>query len=380
MQAVDYGTYNPNYISPRTHAKLESLVKTIIANPGAMMKFGQFDELTAKIDPKVVIAHLPKGVGEEQLFGMAMLSHDTECATPIYTRELTERALRFEWPSLDWFIRQVWDPDEESHFLPYRLFGMGMGASEAHMDERVKRARASSFTHRGVDTPAGVVMFGTEQEYLTGNWHRIMAKLIRPACPEAASAITWVAQREVLHKQWYREMAAILLEEEPRRVQEMAHAIIRFEMPGNQICPELEHQVSGWLTNMGADIDQIVAGMVREIYKISSSTGMAGKMALEIGEAKGMKMGWIKVAHVHHAINRLGQPGSGIVGEAVMDFILTLVGESLLEKFHLSKLWTPEKNSDPAYRFYTGPVELVRSLLRNWVASKIKVDLGTSIG
>jgi hypothetical protein len=92
---------------------------------------------------------------------------------------------------------------------------------------------------------------------------------------------------------------------------------------------------------------------------------MAGAMIIEIAAEKGYKLGPISPRVVQTAINRLGGPGYGLLGEA------------LLERVGLSYVFKAERGQqDSAYAPYTAAYERVRGLLRSWVAKQIDFKLG----
>ena len=176
---------------------------------------------------------------------------------------------------------------------------------------------------------------------------------------------TRIKRRETLHTMWYRDMTALQVEGNPRLMRGVAEALLKFEMPGNTLVPDLQAKVGRWMPLMGADFERITRDMVRIIYETLSDTRMAGAMIIEIAAEKGYKLGPLSPRVVQTAINRLGGPGYGLLGEA------------LLERVGLSYVFKAERGrQDSAYAPYTAAYERVRGLLRSWVAKQIDFKLG----
>jgi hypothetical protein len=343
-----------------THAKLGALVDRVERAPGDMIDLREFEELQQDLNVRDVVATLPQGLDDEDFSGILRLALLTECATETYGDAFEQRARRFSAPWLARFNERVWVPDELTHHTPYKYILLSLGHAEEELDRDIRRVQEINYIHKGGDTPAHVTTFGIVQEYLTDNWHGLIADLLRPAAPKAAYMATRIKRRETLHTVWYRDMVALQIEGNPRLLPYIAEALIRFEMPGNTLAPELQGQASRWIPLMGADFDRITRDMVRFIYTTLNDTRMAGKLLLEVAAERGMRMGPLSPATLRASLDRLGGPGYGLLGEA------------LLERVGLSYFFrTHDGRQDSALSFYEGTYERLRSLARVWVAKQI---------
>src|SRR6185295_19658213 len=155
-------------------------------------------------------------------------------------------------------------------------------------------------------------------------------------------------------------MTALQVEANPRFMSSVGEALLKFEMPGNTLVPQLQGSVGRWMPLMGADFERITRDMVRLVYETLSDTRLAGAMIVEIAAERGYKLGPLSPRLVQTAINRLGGPGYGLLGEA------------LLERVGLSYVFKAERGrQDSAYAPYAAVYERVRGLLRSWVAEQI---------
>lgn len=178
---------------------------------------------------------------------------------------------------------------------------------------------------------------------------------------------TRVKRRETLHTLWYRDMTALQLEADPGLIEPVASALLKFEMPGNDILPELQSSVTRWLPLMGADFQRITRDLIRFVYEMMSNTRTAGRFVLEIARQNGRKLGPISAHQVQMALNRLGGPGYGLVGEA------------LLESVGLDYMFKPQRGrQDSGFALYEQPYERLRGLVRTWVSNQMnfKVTVG----
>ena len=354
----------PFSLPAETHAKLDALVARIEARPGDMVGAHEFDELQERIDVRAVLRTLPEGLSEEDFAGILKLALLTECATETYGDAFAERAERFDVPWLGRFNERVWVPDELTHHTPYKMILMSLGFSEEELDREIRHTQEIDYIHKGGDTPVHVTTFGFVQEYLTDNWHGLVAKLLRTASPEAAYMATRIKRRETLHTVWYRDMTAIQIEAEPRYMTLVAEGLLKFEMPANTLAPELQQNVARWMPLMGADFELISRDLVRLIYQTMSDTRMTGALLVEIAAEKNFDLGPISPRLIRAAANRLGGPGYGLLGEAV------------LERMGLSYLFRSKRErQDSAFALYDGAYERVRGMLRSWVAKQIDFRL-----
>lgn len=348
----------------RAHARLEALVDGIEARPGDMIDVREFQDLQERMDLRTVLATLPEGLTEEDFAGILRLALLTECATETYGDAFEVRAKRYGAPWLSRFNERVWVPDELTHHTPYKYILMGLGFAETEIDRDIRHTQEIDFIHKGGDTPVHVTTFGIVQEYLTDNWHGLIARMLRKASPEASYMATRIKRRETLHTRWYRDMTALQVEADPRFMTSVAEALLKFEMPGNTLVPELQQSVGRWMPMMGADFERITRDMVRLIYETMSDTRATGALLVEIAAEKNFSLGPISPRLIQTAVNRLGGPGYGLLGEA------------LLERVGLSYLFRCERGQqDSAFALYDGPYERIRSLLRSWIARQIDFKL-----
>jgi hypothetical protein len=351
-------------IPDAARAKLDALVDRIEARPGDLIDVTEFQALQERMNVRAVLATLPEELSEEDFAGILRLALLTECATETYGDAFDVRAKQFDAPWLARFNERVWVPDELTHHTPYKYILMSLGYAEAELDRDIRHTQEVDFRHKGGDTPVHVTTFGIVQEYLTDNWHGLIARMLRAASPEASYMATRIKRRETLHTVWYRDMTALQVEANPRFMASVAEALLKFEMPGNTLAPELQGQVGRWMPLMGADFERITRDMVRLIYETMSDTRATGALLVEIAAEKGFSLGPVSPRVVQAAVNRLGGPGYGLLGEA------------LLERVGLSYLFRREKGGqDSAFALYDGAYERVRGLLRSWVARQIDFKL-----
>jgi hypothetical protein len=349
------------------HAKLDSMVERIVQEPGDMIDPRQFEDLQGQLNVRETLRTLPDGLGEDEFAGILHLALLTECATETYGDAFRSRANAYDAPWLGRFNETVWIPDELTHHAPYKYILLSMGFGEDELDRDIRHTQEIDFIHKGGDTPAHVTTFGVIQEYLTDNWHGLIADLLKKASPQAAYMATRIKRRETLHTVWYRDMTALQVEANPKLAQHVGEALLAFSMPGNQLVPELQAQVGKWMPLMGADFEQITKDMVRHFYEILGDTRRVGEMILRIAADKNISIGPISPAIVRTALDRLGGPGYGLIGEA------------LLERVGLNYMFRREQGAqDSAFALYGGVYERVRSIARTWIAEQIDFNLDVS--
>lgn len=357
---------NTTYSLPAdAEARLEALVDRIEAAPGDLIDLASFREMQSRLNVRDVLRTLPQGLSEDDLAGILKLALLTECATETYGDAFAERARMFDARWLARFNDGVWVPDELTHHTPYKYILMSMGFAEAELDREIRRVQETDFTHRGGDTPVHVATFGIVQEYLTDNWHGLIASMLKGASPDASYMATRIKRRETLHTVWYRDMVALQIEANPRLLPFVAEGLLKFEMPGNTLVPHLQSQVSRWMPRMGADFERITRDLVRLVYTTMSDVRLTGKLLVDLAAEKGFRLGPVSPRVVRTALNRLGGPGYGLLGEA------------LLERVGLSYVFQPSRErQDSAFALYDGAYERVRALMRGWVARQIDFRLG----
>ncbi|MCI0816050.1 MAG: hypothetical protein J4N29_03265, partial [Chloroflexi bacterium] len=91
-----------------------------------------------------------------------------------------------------------------------------------------------------------------------------------------------------------------------------------------------------------------------------------GELLVDIAVRRGYKMGPFPPKLVQRALNLLGGPGYGLLGEAV------------LERVGLPLPRDTDRNQNSGMRLYTGVYEKIRAKARTYVSSRI--DLRSIIG
>ncbi len=337
------------------HARLSGLVTAIEANPGRMIRPGEFDELQAGLDRRSLVDQLPDCLSEEDLVGILKLALLTECATDSYAAVLAGGGDRYGAPWLARFVRRVWTPDELTHAAPYKRMLLRMGFAEAELEREMREARERDYAHGSGDTPIHLTSFAMVQEYLTDNWHGLIARLLRRSAPEAARMASRIKQRETMHTMWYRDMTALQLEADSRMTAQVGEALLAFQMPGNVLVPELQGAANRWLGLMGGDVTRIQRDLVRLVHEAAGDVRRTGAILVQVAAERGEALGPFRPRQVKAAFDWLGGAGYGLVGEA------------LLERAGLSYLFrTPGR---------TGTVARLRGLLRSWLARQIELDV-----
>ncbi|MEX2245083.1 MAG: acyl-ACP desaturase [Dehalococcoidia bacterium] len=355
----------PYHLPSQVEAKLDALVARIEERPGDLIDVREFEELQQRMDVRDVLRTLPEGLSEDDFAGILKLALLTECATETYGDEFAMRARHFDARWLGRFNTNVWVPDELTHHAPYKYILMSLGFDEAQLDREIRQTQEKEFKHKGGDTPVHVTTFGIVQEYLTDNWHGLIATMLREAAPEAAYMATRIKRRETLHTVWYRDMTALQIEARPRYMTYVAEALLKFTMPGNTLVPELQAQVGRWMPLMGADFERITKDLVRLVHETMGNTRATGRLLVEIAAERGFNLGPVSPKVIRAAADRLGGPGYGLLGEA------------LLQRVGLAYTFRRERErQDSAFRLYDGAYERIRSLLRGWVAKQIDFRLG----
>jgi hypothetical protein len=207
------------------------------------------------------------------------------------------------------------------------------------------------------------------QEYLTDNWHGLIAKLLKQASPQAAYMATRIKRRETLHTAWYRDMTALQIEANPEYVGYVAQEVAGFRMPGNSLVPDLQSRVDRWLPLMGADFERIYRDLLRLLHQTLGNARLTGEFVVRMAAEKGVSLGPISVRQVQAAMNRLGGPGYGLIGEAA------------LEAAGLDYVFKSDgARQDSAFRLYEGVYEKVRALVRSWLAGEMTARMHAITG
>lgn len=343
--------------------RLDQMVRRIERDPGRLITQAEVTGLQAQMDVTPVAGSLPSSLTAEDFTGVLKLALLTECATETYADAIASRARRYEAHWLERFTVNTWAPDEYTHHTPYVHMLRSLGFSEAELDREMRETQERRYTHGAGDTPVHLTAYAMVQEYLTDHWHGLIAQLTRTTAPAASRMAGRVKQRETLHAIWYRDMTALQVEANPQLLPHIAEAIVHFQMPGTVLLPELEAQVPRWLTAAEVDLDEMVRGLIRLIESALPDTRSAGALLMEVAAAKGMRLGPLPAAQVNAALRRLGGPGYGLIGEA------------LLERAGLGYLYR-QGDRPGKWGQGDGPAGRLRALLREWVASQIDLRMG----
>lgn len=347
--SADRNPPRKDYSLPDNH-RIVALVNQIeIDGPRGFIKPNELQEMAQSINAETVIKTLPEGLTEEDFIGILKLSLLTECATDTYAKQFNTSSRQYNQPWLGRFTSNVWTPDELMHHLPFKSMLMQLGHSEDGLDKEIKEAREKDYIHGSGNTPVHLTTFGMIQEYFTDNWYGLTHAILRPAAPKAAHMVGRVKGRETLHTVWYRDITALQIEENPQLIPHVAETLMRFQMPGNEIVPDLQTRASDWLPRMGANLAKVKKDIVRLSAEAVNSPANAGRLILEIAAQQGRKLGPFKATHVRSALNRLGDNGYGIVGEGILE------GMGI---------------KGPYRDLEAGIGDKIRGTLRTWVAGK----------
>jgi len=347
-------------LSTQATGALETLVNGIESSPGDLIRPHEFDDCATVLDVRGVLKDLPDGISEADFVGILRLALLTECATESYANVISTIGRECDAGWLSRFTDRVWAPDELTHHTPYRLMLQSLGFSDEELGRDIRDTQEKLYAHTGGRTPVHITTYGMIQEYLTDNYHGLIAKTLRKSAPEAAAMVFRVKRRETLHTAWYRDMTALQLESNPRFVEDMASEINCFDMPGASLVPELQAQGKRWQQLMGANVEQIFRDLLRLAHDILGSSRLTGELVLKLAADRNVDIGPLSASQVSKAISRLGGIGHGLIGEAV------------LEKAGLGYTFErPAGKQDSGFRPYEGVQEKVRSLLRGWIRDHI---------
>lgn len=324
-----------------------------------MLPAAEIEQLCRTLSLRPALDHLPEGMTVADMIGVLKLAMLTESATDTYARTILTRAERYESAWLGRFIRDVWAPDEALHHTPYIAMLESAGVSREDLAAEIARTRGRALDYHSGDTPIHITTYGMIQEYITDNWHGLIARILRPTAPSAARLANSVKRRETVHTMWYRDMTAIQLEANPALLGHVAQAIATFEMPGASLVPEFNQHVGRWMPLMGNDEARTGRDIVRMLYSIVGDTGRAGQLVLRLAAERGTKIGPLTPGVIGSALDRLGGRGYGLLGEAVLEKI------GLGSLYHDQRLTAGRPASLPSR---------VRGILRRWLAEQI--DLG----
>lgn len=307
------------HLPPSAESRLDKLVDSIEANPGPLLNPTELRAASDDLDIRSAIEQLPEEITEEDFIGILKLAMLTECATDSYSAVFQEGAEQFDSPWLGRFNERIWTPDEHTHHTPYKLMLQSLGYSEEELDGQMRVVRERNYEHCCGRTPVELTTYGIIQEYLTDNWHGMISQLLKPSAPYAAKCATMVKRRETLHTTWYREMTAIQVEENPEMLGLVADTVLSFQMPGTQLAPEFGARSLEWMSKANVDFSRVARDFVRNFQQVAGSMKRAGQLFVDLAAKRGMKVGPVPLTAARQVLGRIGGPGYGLLGEAMMD-------------------------------------------------------------
>ena len=310
---------NGYYLPTSAATRLDALVDQIEANPGPLVNPAEMRAASEGLDVREVVHHLPEGMTDEDLVGILKLAMLTECATDSYSAVFRDGAAEFDAPWLGRFNERVWTPDEHTHYTPYKLMLQSLGYSEEELDREMTEVQARNYEHCCGRSPVELTTYGIIQEYLTDNWHGMIGQMLKPTAPYAAKCTARVKRRETLHTAWYRGMTAVQIEENPEMLGMVADTIQTFQMPGTSLVPQFGSRSVEWMSKANVDFSRVARDFVRNFYEVAGSMKRAGQLFIELAAGRGVHMGPLPLDSVRRVLNRIGGPGYGLIGEAVLD-------------------------------------------------------------
>ena len=349
------------YSLPATAApKLEALVDQIVANPGDLIDLKVMEAAADKVDVKAVVQSLPDNISEEDFVGILKLAMLTECATDSYAAIFQEGAEAYNAPWLTRFNQKVWVPDEYTHSTPYRLMLLSLGYTEAELQAEIRETQERTYDHCCGITPVELTTYGTVQELLTDNWHGLIAQLLKPQAPYAVYCSNLIKRRETLHTVWYRDLTAVMVEENPELISFVGKTLSTFQLPGTMLIPQYGGMALTWMQALNVDFAHLAKELIRNFGVTAGNVKRSGMLVMEMAVAREFPIGPFPSRFVRGAMNRLGGPGYGLIGEA------------MLQKVGLN-IPSQKGPQDSGYRFYSGAYEKIRSKMRTFIADKIDV-------
>jgi hypothetical protein len=352
------------YLPADATTSIDALLDQIEAQPGDLINPLEIIKDEPDFNLKAALQSLPPGITEDDLIGILKLAMLTECGTDSYAAVFYEGAKTYNAPWLERFTSRTWVPDEYTHTAPFKSMLLSAGFDEAELNREIAAVQGENYEHCCGKTPVELTTYGLMQEYLTDNWHGLIAALLKPQAPTASYWSTRVKRRETLHCMWYRDMTAIQVGANPDLIPYLAESILTFKMPGAALVPQHQSRVMQWMPLMGADFPRITKELFRHFHSVMGNVRRSGELALEIlvRTNPGVTPKLIK-----STLDKLGGPGYGLIGEA------------MLEKVGLP---LPDLHStggyDSAMRPYLGVYERLRGAIRSFIVGKIDTSFITS--
>lgn len=345
--------------------RIDQLIDGIEARPGDLIDPQQVSQEASDFNIKDVLASLPEGISEDDLIGILKLAMLTECGTDSYANVFYEGAKLHDAPWLERFVSRTWVPDEHTHTAPFKSMLLSAGFDEAELDREIVAVQDEHYEHCCGKTPVELTTYGMMQEYLTDNWHGLIAGILRPHAPTASYWSTRVKRRETLHCMWYRDMTAIQIGANYDLIPYVAESVVSFKMPGVALVPQHQSRVMNWMPPMGADFPRITRDIFRHFHSVMGSVRRSGELALEV--LVRTNTGGLPPRMIKATLDRLGGPGYGLIGEAMLEKV----------GLPLPDLDSPD-GQDSAMRPYLGVYERMRGAVRSFLIRQIDLSFITS--
>lgn len=305
--------------------KLEAIVDQIEKiGPARMLTSEELEVSRTGLDIKHMISDLPEGTTEQDVIDIIKLAELTECGTPIYDGKFVRSSRRHNQPWLERFTTRVWTPDENSHATPFRNILLQMGFSEEELDRDEKEVQEKTYEYGEHHGTVAISDFGWKQEYLTDNYHGLIANWLAKHSPDPARIVRRVKQRETLHDHWYRGMTLEQVSQNPNNLVAVAADNISFHLPGGDLIPHLQMNAGRFLRILDADFPGIEKDIITILHDTAGGSANAGRLILEIARQKGEVIGPLRADQVVSAIDNTGRVGASIrklIGEATLEAV-----------------------------------------------------------
>ena len=90
-------------------------------------------------------------------------------------------------------------------------------------------------------------------------------------------------------------------------------------MPGTRLIPQFGSHALEWMAKGSVDFSRVTSDFVRNFYEVAGSVKKAGNLFMTLAARRGMKVGPVPLSTINTALSKIGGPGYGLVGEAVLD-------------------------------------------------------------
>lgn len=242
-------------------------------------------DFSKEINRAAIVASLPKDISEHLFTDIVMLALLTESATNSYAIAFNESSDKYHAPWLKRFINNVWVPDEWEHADPFKWILLNFGYAEEDLNRRVRITQEATYEHNSGSTPVHFTTFGSEQEYMTTDWHGIIHSLLKPGAPLAAKRVKDVQGREAIHTRWYSDLTLIQVSGNSELVHYVAETTSRFSMPQNHLDPSLRElqESTRYLVfenNRGVTLERDLMRIIN--YSLGDSAPLFGEFTLDL--------------------------------------------------------------------------------------------------